>query len=51
MNSMEEDVSLCTTLQRVEEDSAAAQERALVAKENGKWILYSSSFRASVFGL
>ena len=51
MNSMEEIVSLCTTLQRVEEDSAAAQERALIAKENGKWVMYFFNFRASVFGL
>lgn len=38
MNSMEEVFKLYTTLQHVEELSAAAHEKALVAERNGKGV-------------
>lgn len=46
MNSMEAVVSLCTTLQRIEENSAKFHEEALVAKENGEEcvVLYFFSY-------
>ena len=43
MNSMEAVVRLCTTLQRIEEDSAKFHEDAFAAKHKGKWV-YIFSF-------
>ena len=42
MNSMEAVVNLCTTLQRIEEDSAKFHEQASSAKDDGKWVYISS---------